>query len=46
MEVLYYRDARAFARYQLGVVSPAGVVVEPVTELKHDWSLAHMIHMK
>lgn len=46
MEVLYYRDARAFARYQLGVVTSEGVVVEGVTEIKHDWSLAHMIHMK
>ncbi|PZC80504.1 proteasome subunit beta type-4 [Helicoverpa armigera] len=46
MEVLFYRDARAFQRFQLGVVTAAGVKVEDVAELKHDWSLAHMIHMK
>ncbi|KAJ0170227.1 hypothetical protein K1T71_014155 [Dendrolimus kikuchii] len=46
MEVLYYRDARAFARYQLGVVTASKVVVEEPTEIKHDWSLAHMVHMK
>lgn len=46
MEVLFYRDARSFPRYQLGVVTAAGVVVDEPVELKHDWSLAHMIHMK
>ncbi|XP_039747936.1 proteasome subunit beta type-4 [Pararge aegeria] len=46
MEVLFYRDARSFPRYQLGVVTSAGVTVEEPVELKHDWSLAHMIHMK
>lgn len=46
MEVLFYRDARSFPRYQLGVVTAAGVTVEEPVELKHDWSLAHMIHMK
>lgn len=46
MEVLFYRDARAFQRYQLGIVTSAGVRIEDVAELKHDWSLAHMIHMK
>ncbi|KAF9803993.1 hypothetical protein SFRURICE_019189 [Spodoptera frugiperda] len=46
MEVLFYRDARAFQRYQLGVVTSAGVRIEDLAELKHDWSLAHMIHMK
>lgn len=46
MEVLFYRDARSFPRYQLGVVTASGVVVDAPVELKHDWSLAHMIHMK
>ncbi|XP_059062535.1 proteasome subunit beta type-4 [Achroia grisella] len=46
MEVLFYRDARAFQRYQLGVVTADGVVIEDVAELQHNWSLAHMIHMK
>ncbi|CAH0404302.1 unnamed protein product [Chilo suppressalis] len=46
MEVLFYRDARAFQRYQLGVVTAEGVVIDDVAEIKHDWTLAHMIHMK
>ncbi|KAH9639520.1 hypothetical protein HF086_006493 [Spodoptera exigua] len=46
MEVLFYRDARAFQRYQLGVVTSAGVRIEDLADVKHDWSLAHMIHMK
>lgn len=46
MEVLFYRDARAFQRYQLGVVTSSGVNIEDVTELTPNWSVAHMIHMK
>ncbi|KPJ10977.1 Proteasome subunit beta type-4 [Papilio machaon] len=46
MEVLYYRDARSFPRYQLGVVTAAGVTVEEPTEIGQNWTLAHMIHMK
>ncbi|CAF4922464.1 proteasome subunit beta type-4 [Pieris napi] len=46
MEVLFYRDARSFPRYQLGVVTAAGVTIDDTVELKHDWSLAHMIKMK
>ncbi|CAG9573656.1 unnamed protein product [Danaus chrysippus] len=46
MEVLFYRDARSFPRYQLGVVNTNGVTVSETIELKHDWTLAHMIHMK
>ncbi|KAI8441474.1 hypothetical protein MSG28_015068 [Choristoneura fumiferana] len=45
MEVLFYRDARSFWRYQLGVVTAAGVTIDEPTDLKHDWSLAHMIEM-
>ncbi|XP_004933282.1 proteasome subunit beta type-4 [Bombyx mandarina] len=45
MEVLFYRDARAFQRYQLGVVTAEGIKITD-EELKHDWSLAHMIQMK
>ncbi|KAG6447309.1 proteasome subunit beta type-4 [Manduca sexta] len=46
MKVLYYRDARAFQRYQIGVVTAEGVTVHDTEELQPDWSLAHMIHMK
>ncbi|KAL4712211.1 hypothetical protein ACJJTC_011072 [Scirpophaga incertulas] len=45
MEVLFYRDARSFPRYQLGVVTADGVTIDDVAEIKHDWSLAHMIKM-
>ncbi|KAL0809675.1 hypothetical protein ABMA28_011194 [Loxostege sticticalis] len=46
LEVLYYRDARAFQRYQLGVVTADGVTVEDLAEITPRWELAHMIHMK
>lgn len=46
MEVLFYRDARSFPRYQIGIVTKEGVVVEEPIELKHNWQLAHMIEMK
>ncbi|XP_049882853.1 proteasome subunit beta type-4 [Pectinophora gossypiella] len=46
MEVLFYRDARAFQRYQIGVVTATGVEVSAPVELKPDWSVAHMIQMK
>ncbi|KAG7312728.1 hypothetical protein JYU34_001100 [Plutella xylostella] len=46
MEVLFYRDARSFPKYQIGVITADGVTVSDPIELKHDWSLAHMIHMK
>ncbi|XP_072937668.1 proteasome subunit beta type-4 [Epargyreus clarus] len=46
MEVLFYRDARSFPRYQLGAVTAAGVRVLPAVQLQHDWTLAHMIQMK
>ncbi|KOB74711.1 Proteasome subunit beta type [Operophtera brumata] len=45
MEVMYYRDARAFQRYQIGVVTAEGINIEDA-EIKHNWSLAHMIQMK
>lgn len=45
LEVLYYRDARSFARYQLGVVTPDGVTVDEPREIKHSWALANMIKM-
>ncbi|KAJ2938183.1 hypothetical protein O0L34_g18523 [Tuta absoluta] len=46
MEVLYYRDARAFQRYQVGVVTAQGVTVTDSVEIQPDWSVAHMIEMK
>ncbi|KAK9685214.1 Proteasome subunit [Popillia japonica] len=44
MEVLYYRDARSFPKYQLAVITADGVSIEGPLEVKQNWNLAHMIH--
>lgn len=44
MEVLFYRDARSFPKYQLGVITKDGVNIESGLEIQQNWNLAHMIH--
>lgn len=44
MEVLYYRDARSFPKYQLAVITADDVSIEGPLEVKQNWNLAHMIH--
>ena len=43
MEVLYYRDARSFNRYQLGIITPEGTEVKGPLEIKANWSISQMI---
>jgi len=45
MKVLYYRDARAFHKYQIGVAYTDGreAQIEGPLEIESDWSVANMI---
>ncbi|ODM95375.1 Proteasome subunit beta type-4 [Orchesella cincta] len=44
MTILYYRDARAHYRYEIAVVPTTGKArIEPPTEIKGDWQVAHLI---
>ncbi|XP_050316219.1 proteasome subunit beta type-4 [Anthonomus grandis grandis] len=44
MEVLYYRDARSFPKYQLGVIDlENGVQIEGPLEVPENWGVAHSI---
>ncbi|KAF2885399.1 hypothetical protein ILUMI_20797 [Ignelater luminosus] len=44
MEVLFYRDAHSYPKYQIGVVTEAGVKIEGLVDVNQKWDLAHMIH--
>lgn len=45
MEVLFYRDARSYPKYQLAVItSEKGAVVEGPFNVLQNWNLAYMIH--
>mgnify|MGYP005986297283 CR=1 FL=1 len=44
MEVLYYRDARSFPKYQIATIDETeGAVVEGPIDVNQNWNLAHMI---
>jgi len=43
LKVLYYRDARAYQKYQVGVVTSAGAEIKGPFEVKPDWTVAHLI---
>ncbi|KAF4517854.1 hypothetical protein B566_EDAN011779 [Ephemera danica] len=43
MEVLYYRDARSFPKFQIACCTAEGVTVSDVKELKSNWEVAHMV---
>ncbi|CAH0550616.1 unnamed protein product [Brassicogethes aeneus] len=44
MEVLFYRDARSFPKYQVAIIDQnEGSVIEGPLVVKQNWSLAHMI---
>jgi len=43
MRVMFYRDARAFHKYQLGIVNAAGGNIQGPLDIKPDWSIAHLI---
>lgn len=45
LEVLYYRDARSFPKYQIAIIDETdGVTVEGPLSVKQSWDLAHMIN--
>lgn len=44
MEVLYYRDARSYPKYQLGTLDKdGGITIEGPLSVKENWEIAHMI---
>jgi len=43
MRTLYYRDARAFNKYLVGIVTTAGARIEGPLEIDSDWSIAHHV---
>ncbi|XP_049783141.1 proteasome subunit beta type-4-like [Schistocerca nitens] len=43
MEVLFYRDARSFPKYEIGVITADGVEVIGPVDVKGNWEVAHMI---
>lgn len=44
MEVLYYRDARSFPKYQLGAVdADQGVDIEGPLSVSQNWNVAYSI---
>lgn len=43
MEVLYYRDARSFNKYEMAVITNTECAVSEPIEIKADWNIAHKI---
>jgi len=43
MEVLFYRDARSWKKFDLAVVSAAGVRILPNKSVKENWDVADLI---
>lgn len=44
MEVLYYRDARSFPKYQRAIINQQGINIEGPLEVKQNWTIAHRSH--
>ncbi|XP_017770141.1 PREDICTED: proteasome subunit beta type-4 [Nicrophorus vespilloides] len=44
MEVLFYRDARSFPKYQVAVINKDGTDIQGPLEIQQNWNLAHMIN--
>ncbi|KAF5274807.1 hypothetical protein FQR65_LT00390 [Abscondita terminalis] len=44
MEVLFYRDARSYPKYQVGIITDEGIKIEGPIEVIQKWDLAHMIN--
>lgn len=42
MEVLYYRDARAFHKYQIGTITADGVEISPPLTMEGNWDIARI----
>lgn len=43
MEILFYRDARSYPKYQYSIITPGRVVVEGPVHVEQNWNLATMI---
>jgi 20S proteasome subunit beta 7 len=43
LKLLYYRDARAFKKYELGIVSRTGARIEGPLEVDQDWTIADSV---
>lgn len=44
LEVLYYRDARSYPKYQLGIIdAELGVSIEGPLEVPQNWNVAYSI---
>lgn len=44
MEVLFYRDARSYPKYQVGIVTADGVEISDIISVNQKWDLAYLIH--
>lgn len=45
LEILFYRDARSFPKYQVATIDEVdGVQIEGPLEVSQKWDLANMIH--
>lgn len=42
MEILYYRDARSYPKYQYGILTKEGVKIEGPITVEQNWSLVHL----
>jgi len=43
LRILYYRDVRAFKKYQIGTVTAEGCKIEGPFEIDADWSIANRV---
>ncbi|XP_012251694.2 proteasome subunit beta type-4 [Athalia rosae] len=43
MQVLFYRDARSFPKYQIGIITKEGIEIKGPLTLESNWELARMI---
>ena len=44
MKVLFYRDCRAYPKYQLAIVSKKGTGVENIKDNFGSWNIAEYVH--
>lgn len=45
LEVLHYRDARSFPKFQLGIIDKDdGITIEGPLRVQQNWQVAHMIN--
>lgn len=44
IEILYYRDARSWPKFQIGTITPTEVKIEGPFTVKGNWDVAAMIY--